>query len=191
MNGGYQTLDLRNATAGDPVTIKGAFETVKGSSGKTILVEDKDGQEVFAQAKEVNGDYVITYISAEGKTVKTTITAEDAVTTVIEDDSASIEALTQAVAEINNRVGANTFESSIYIDPLEHSSIDKLYMINDDGYLTIRSVNGSLTVYVAIGSDRIQLANVTEGNMTAIYVKKGTGVFFDGIGDVNLIPFKY
>lgn len=194
MNGGYQTLDLRNATAGDPVTIKGAFETVKGSNGKSILVLDKDGQEVFAQSKEVDGDYVITYLSAEGKTVKTTITDEDAVTTVIEDDSASIEALTQAVAEINNRVGANTFEAELYIDYSEHNNIDNLYMINDDGYLTIQSsANGFLKVYIVIDDNRVQLANVTGGDMTAIYVKKDTGVFFDASGDgtVKLIAFRY
>lgn len=194
MNGGYQTLDLRNATEGDPVTIKGAFETVKGSNGKTILVEDKDGQEVFAQSKEVNGDYVITYISAEGKTVKVTITDEDAVTTVISDDGASITALTQAVAEINNRVSANTFDYPIVIDQSQYSDEDHLYLINNDGYLRIQPpANGSLTVFVIADGVKTPFAQVSNGIMTTIYVKKDTGVCFSesgGTGEVKAFTFE-
>ena len=190
MNGGYQTLDLRKATAGDPVTIKGSYASVKGSNGKTILVEDKDEQEVFAQSKEVSGDYVITYISAEGKTVKVTITDEDSVTTVIEDDSASINSLTQAVAEINNRVDANDITDNEDIDPTEYGQNG--YTVPNDGYLKIEPPSGS-----SIGFDLISnetLIDYSETTGYILFVKKGMTFRFNVVnpqthGTVTYYPF--
>lgn len=179
MNGGYQTLDLHKATAGDPVTIKGSYESVKGSNGKTILVEDKDGQEVFAQSKEVSDDYVITYISAEGKTVKVTITDEDAVTTVIEDDSASIESLNQAVAEINNRVSANYIDDVVNITPSEYASND--YIVPDDGYLKITPVTGRAIGFDLVSTNRgdsTTLISSLDTNGYMLFVKKGMSFRF-------------
>lgn len=179
MNGGYQTLDLRKATSGDPVTIKGSYESVKGSNGKTILVEDKDGQEVFAQSKEVDGDYVITYLSAEGKTVKVTITDEDAVTTVIEDDSASIESLTQAVAEINNRVSANYIDEVVNITPSEYVSDN--YIVPDDGYLKITPATGRTIGFDLISTNRgdsTTLISSIDTNGYMLFVKKGMSFRF-------------
>lgn len=85
--GGYQIIDLTGATAGDPVTIGGIYNKIKGNNGKPILVKANDGQRVFAQVKEVDGNLVTTYLSAEGKIVKVVVTNADSVTTTIEDIS--------------------------------------------------------------------------------------------------------
>ena len=85
--GGYQILDLTGATAGDPVTITGIYDKIAGNNGKPILVKANDGQRVFAQAKKSSTNYVLTYLSAEGKIVKVVVTNADSVTTTIEDIS--------------------------------------------------------------------------------------------------------
>lgn len=199
MNGGYQTLDLRNATAGDPVTIKGSYDTVKGSNGKSILVLDKDGQEVFAQAKKVSSNYVITYLSAEGKTVKVTITDEDAVTTVIEDDSASIEALTQGINEVSNAVdelNSTYVGTAVDIDSYTGASEETIYTCPVNGWCYVETITsgGEGRIYAKrTDTDEwaLMIAVASSQSLTSCYCKKGMKLKVENIGGTPKFGFRY
>lgn len=184
--GGYQILDLTGATAGDPVTINGIFNSIENNKGKPILIKANDGQRVFAQAKKSSSNYVLTYLSAEGKTVKVTISNQDAVTTTIEDDSASITALTQGLNEVADRQDANKMlvASRILLDDYNDPSDEsKIYTCTSDGYVNFKVAgtignNYEVTIYDpgSAGAQAVQarLANAGEyDQFFAVFVKKG------------------
>lgn len=196
MKGGYQIIDLTNATAGDPVTITGVFDVVKGNNGKAILIKTADGQDVFAQAKEVDGDYVITYLSAEGKTVKVTITDENAVTTVIEDDAASIEALTEGLSALNARVDAETLGAEVDLYTYDASTDEKIFTCPSDGYLfqNCGSVaNGASIVDYILSNDDVLHLNCIYGSdssQVVTFVKKGMRLIRN-VGSSSSCEMKY
>lgn len=175
MNGGYQTLNLKGATVGDPVTIKGAYDTVKNSNGKTILVNTNDGQDVFAQAKEVGGDYYIAYTSAEGKLIEVVIEDDDKVTTTISDSGASVETLTQTVNEISARENTDTLEFPPVL--LNDYTGDNTYTCPSDGYVRLAGdgSNAVAGIEVKVSSGIWQELGVSFnlGPVMSIYVKKG------------------
>lgn len=177
--GGYQIIDLTGATAGDPVTIGGIFTKIESNKGKPILIKANDGQRVFAQAKEVDGDYVLTYLSAEGKTIKVVITDEDAVTTTIADEGASIEALTQGLNDINTRVDADTLGDEVNLYTYDGSTTDKIFTCPADGYVLqncgAASDGVSVVDYRLSNGNRLHLNCVydSNGSQVVTFVKKG------------------
>lgn len=210
MIGGYKMIDLTGATAGDPVTIDGIFNRIKNNNTKPILIKANDGQDVFAQVKEVDGDYVLTYLSAEGKTVKVVIDDEDSVTTTIADDAASIEALTQAVNEISTDVQTlqKVGVSSSFTMIADHgSTLPVTFTCPSDGYIrhyndTLPSSGNVQTCYAKENGDTtacmigILSAGSSVGGVSG-YVRKGQKIVVStnspitgGTFNVRFYPFE-
>lgn len=179
MKGGYQIIDLINATAGNPVTIAGVYNTVKGNNGKPVMILTHDGQRVFSQVLEDDGDYLLTYLSGEGKTVKIKIEDTDAVTTTIEDDAASIEALTEGLNEINTRVDADTLGNEVNLYSYDGSTTEKIFTCPKDGYVLQNcgaDADGVCVVdYILSNGNRLHLNCVygSNGSQVVTFVKKG------------------
>lgn len=194
--GGYQILDLTGATAGDPVTIGGIFTKIESNKGKPILIKANDGQRVFAQAKKSSSNYVITYLSAEGKTVKVTISNQDAVTTVIEDDGASIEALTQGLNEVADRVDSTYFGTAVSLDEYDGSTDEKIYTTPCDGWLYIdstSSASGSANVQVKRTDNNswtIVLGHVAANTHMSVFIKKGLNLKVSKTGTGFTVGFR-
>jgi len=205
MIGGYQMLDLTGATAGDPVTIDGIFNRIKNNNTKPILIKANDGQDVFAQVKEVDGDFVLTYLSAEGKTVKVVIDDEDSVTTTIADDGASIEALSQGLNEISTDLQKVTPQYSTAatgdkrVELTDYDSTTP-FTTPSDGIVRIitKAAESSGTSSLIIKG----LDNTTPGNFIAmqiksnssaeffgLYVKKGCKIYGVNDGNTSIIDF--
>lgn len=144
MKGGYQILDLTGATAGSPVEVKGIYKAAAGNNGKPVMILTNDGQRVYSEIAEDDGDYITCYISAEGKTVKVTIESDDSVTTVIADDAASIEALTQGLNEVSNTVsGLTNEEGTGTVDEIDDRISKNRIISSATGWVDITAYDGS------------------------------------------------
>lgn len=135
MKGGYQILDLTGATAGSPVEVKGIYKAAASNNGKPVLILTNDGQRVYAEIAEDDGDYITCYISAEGKTVNITIEPDDSVTTVVSDPGASITGLEQAVNELSDNKAAKSDITDLVCTGIKNTTgntilADKYFYLN-------------------------------------------------------------